>query len=105
MEVIDEQELLAPPQTLASLDLSTVTPQQLERIEHELHFTIARDGDFGGVCCWFDTPFDGQSPELSLCLNCMSRERVADSSTARRAWGCGGMIAALHQCPVPPPRR
>jgi hypothetical protein len=72
VEVIDEQEMLAAPQTLASLDLSTVTPQQLARIEYELHFTITRDGDFGGVCCWFDTLFDGQSPEVSLCMSCIS---------------------------------
>jgi hypothetical protein len=62
VEVIDEQEMLAPPQTLASLELSTITPHQLMRLERELHFTIARDGDFGGVCCWFDTFFDGPPP-------------------------------------------
>lgn len=93
MEVIDEQEMLAPPQTLASLDLSAVTPLQLARIERELHFIIARDGDFGGVCCWFDTPFDGQSPEVFT----VREPHLVGVVFARssRAWGRGVVRSSL----------
>jgi len=59
IDVLGSGALMAQPQVIASLDMHKITTAELVQISADVKFTITKDDDLAGVCCFFDTSFFG----------------------------------------------
>jgi protein arginine N-methyltransferase 6 len=61
VQCIDDAQLLAQPATVADVDCSSVTPQQLVSIRKQLSFHVCKAGRLAGIALWFDCRFEVRS--------------------------------------------
>uniref|UniRef100_A0A7S0QZC6 Protein arginine N-methyltransferase domain-containing protein n=1 Tax=Pyramimonas obovata TaxID=1411642 RepID=A0A7S0QZC6_9CHLO len=69
IDVIGPGSMMAKPQIFASLDLHKVTAAELEKLSATLKFTVTKEDDLAGICCYFDTSFFGTANGVPIVLN------------------------------------
>ncbi|KAJ0070710.1 hypothetical protein NL108_017910 [Boleophthalmus pectinirostris] len=60
--VLDPQDCLSAPAEVLSLNMYTLTVQDLEEMEGQFDFGVDRSGDFHGFCAWFSVGFESLTP-------------------------------------------
>ena len=61
MCIITQDQLLAPAQSLANIDIATITVQGLEEISGQFRFRLEHGGEMHGMAVWWDTSFEGHT--------------------------------------------
>ncbi|XP_071446517.1 protein arginine N-methyltransferase 6 isoform X2 [Hetaerina americana] len=63
---VQESDLLSSGTKLFTLDLSKVTTNELNLLEARKFISVNRDGEYGGICIWFDCEFPDLNESQSL---------------------------------------
>lgn len=67
--VVQKEHLLADDTVVAFLDLNDISPGELDRIDFNEVIIANKDGNFQGVCLWFDVLFPSNDMEEDVVLS------------------------------------
>jgi protein arginine N-methyltransferase 6 len=100
VQCIEADQLLAKPETVVSLDCTSVTAKELQSIRQSMSFPVQKAGQLAGIALWFDCRFDIRPSAAAAAAT--SRKRVrggADSDEPSQVTSSTGRSTAAAPQP------
>lgn len=100
VQTLSTEVLRSESKQLLSLDLKSVTLNEVQKFKSKLEFHISQETKIHGFACWFDVEFHGSASEaskgVSNSVNVSSSKQLIDEK------GDAGLTAAMSTSPLSP---